>query len=183
MWFERSFFKGRSFFGNQSGNLLKFEVFYYFYNRKFNMTKEELLNKAIKIANRAHKGQTDKFGTPYIGHIMRVMNYGKTYDEKIVGVLHDVIEDCPEITYEYLLQEGFSNEIVFAIECLTKNPADQDYTEFVKQTERSPLAIAVKLNDLRDNMDLTRFTKPLTERDFKRLNKYLNAYLYLKEKY
>lgn len=183
MWFERSFFKGRSFFGNQSRNLLKFEVFYYFYNRKFNMTKEELLNKAIKIANRAHKGQTDKFGTPYIGHIMRVMNYGKTYDEKIVGVLHDVIEDCPEITYEYLLQEGFSNEIVFAIECLTKNPADQDYTEFVKQTERSPLAIAVKLNDLRDNMDLTRFTKPLTERDFKRLNKYLNAYLYLKEKY
>ena len=147
------------------------------------MTKEELLNKAIKIANRAHKGQTDKFGTPYIGHIMRVMNYGKTYDEKIVGVLHDVIEDCPEITYEYLLQEGFSNEIVFAIECLTKNPADQDYTEFVKQTERSPLAIAVKLNDLRDNMDLTRFTKPLTERDFKLLNKYLNAYLYLKEKY
>ena len=183
MWFERSFFKGRSFFGNQSRNLLKFEVFYYFYNRKFNMTKEKLLNKAIKIANRAHKGQTDKFGTPYIGHIMRVMNYGKTYDEKIVGVLHDVIEDCPEITYEYLLQEGFSNEIVFAIECLTKNPADQDYTEFVKQTERSPLAIAVKLNDLRDNMDLTRFTKPLTERDFKRLNKYLNAYLYLKEKY
>ena len=183
MWFERSFFKGRSFFGNQSGNLLKFEAFHYFYNRKSNMTKEELLNKAIKIANRAHKGQTDKFGTPYIGHIMRVMNYGKTYDEKIVGVLHDVIEDCPEITYEYLLQEGFSNEIVFAIECLTKNPADQDYTEFVKQTERSPLAIAVKLNDLRDNMDLTRFTKPLTERDFKRLNKYLNAYLYLKEKY
>ena len=183
MWFERSFFKGRSFFGNQSRNLLKFEAFHYFYNTKFNMTKEELLNKAIKIANRAHKGQTDKFGTPYIGHIMRVMNYGKTYDEKIVGVLHDVIEDCPEITYEYLLQEGFSNEIVFAIECLTKNPADQDYTEFVKQTERSPLAIAVKLNDLRDNMDLTRFTKPLTERDFKRLNKYLNAYLYLKEKY
>ncbi len=183
MWFERSFFKGRSFFGNQSRNLLKFEAFHYFYNRKFNMTKEELLNKAIKIANRAHKGQTDKFGTPYIGHIMRVMNYGKTYDEKIVGVLHDVIEDCPEITYEYLLQEGFSNEIVFAIECLTKNPADQDYTEFVKQTERSPLAIAVKLNDLRDNMDLTRFTKPLTERDFKRLNKYLSAYLYLKEKY
>lgn len=97
MWFERSFFKGRSFFGNQSRNLLKFEAFHYFYNRKFNMTKEELLNKAIKIANRAHKGQTDKFGTPYIGHIMRVMNYGKTYDEKIVGVLHDVIEDCPKL--------------------------------------------------------------------------------------
>ena len=71
------------------------------------MTKEELLNKAIKIADKAHKGQTDKFGTPYIGHVMRVMNYGKTYDEKIVGVLHDVIEDCPEITLDYLLQQGW----------------------------------------------------------------------------
>lgn len=147
------------------------------------MNKEELLNKAIKIADKAHRGQTDKFGTPYIGHVMRVMNYGKTYDEKIVGVLHDVIEDCPEITYEYLLQEGFPNHIVFAIECLTKSSTEQDYTAFIKQTEKSPLAVSVKLNDLKDNMDLTRFTKELTEKDAKRLNKYLTAYLYLKDKY
>ena len=147
------------------------------------LSKEELLNKAIKIADKAHRGQTDKFGTPYIGHLIRVMNYGKTYDEKIVGVLHDVREDCPEITYEYLLKEDFPNHIVFAIECLTKNPPDQDYTEFIRQTEKSALAVSVKLNDLRDNMDLTRFTKPLTEKDAKRLNKYLTAYLYLKEKY
>ena len=146
------------------------------------MTKDELLNKAIKIAQKAHKGQTDKFGTPYIGHVIRVMNAGKTYDEKIVGVLHDVIEDCPEITLDYLLQQGFPNEIVFAIECLTKNPSDQDYTEFVKQTEKSPLAVSVKINDLEDNMNLTRFNRPMTEKDMNRLNKYLTAYLYLKEK-
>ena len=147
------------------------------------LSKEELLNKAIKIADKAHRGQTDKFGTPYIGHVIRVMNYGKTYDEKIVGILHDVIEDCPEITYEYLLKDGFPNHIVFAVECLTKNHPDQDYTEVIKQTEQSMLAVSVKLNDLRDNMDLTRFTKPLTEKDAKRLNKYLTVYLYLKEKY
>ena len=133
------------------------------------MTKEELLNKALKIAQKAHRGQTDKFGTPYIGHVIRVMNAGKTYDEKIVGVLHDVIEDCPEITLNDLLEEGFPNHIVFAIECLTKTPADQDYTEFVKQTEKSLLAVSVKMNDLEDNMDLKRFTEPLTNRDFKRL--------------
>lgn len=147
------------------------------------MSKNELLNKAIKIAQKAHKGQTDKFGAPYIGHLLRVMNAGKTYDEKIVGVLHDIIEDCPDISYDFLLKEGFPNEIVFAIECLTKNPPDQDYTEFVKQTEKSPLAVSVKMNDLVDNMDLKRFIQPLTERDLKRLNKYLTAYLYLKEKY
>ncbi|MEC5156162.1 phosphohydrolase [Chryseobacterium sp. MP_3.2] len=147
------------------------------------MSKNELLNKAIKIAQKAHKGQTDKFGAPYIGHLLRVMNAGKTYDEKIVGVLHDIIEDCPDITCDFLCKEGFPNEIVFAIECLTKNPPDQDYTEFVKQTEKSPLAVSVKMNDLVDNMDLKRFIQPLTERDLKRLNKYLTAYLYLKEKY
>lgn len=144
--------------------------------------KEQLLNKAIELATKAHATQKDKYGAPYIGHVMRVMNYGKTYDEKIVGVLHDVIEDCPEITLETLLEEGFPNEIVFAVECLTKQP-DQDYSDFVRQTERSPLAVAVKMNDLRDNMDLRRFTKLLNEKDVKRLNKYLSAYRYLAEKY
>ena len=147
------------------------------------MTKEELLNKAIKLAQKAHKGQTDKFGTPYIGHVMRVMNAGKTYDEKIVGVLHDVIEDCPEISYETLQEEGFSEEVIFAVKCMTKTETDVDYMEFIKQTEQSSLAVAVKLNDLQDNMNLTRFTQTMTERDMKRLNKYLTAYLYLKEKY
>ncbi|MGA9211855.1 phosphohydrolase [Kaistella sp.] len=147
------------------------------------MTKEELLNKAIKLAQKAHKGQTDKFGTPYIGHVMRVMNAGRTYDEKIVGALHDVIEDCPEITYEILIEEGFSEEVIFAIKCITKNPTDIDYMEFIKKTEQSKLAVSVKLNDLQDNMSLTRFNHPITERDMKRLNKYLTAYLYLKEKY
>lgn len=139
--------------------------------------------KAIKIAEKAHRGQTDKFGAPYIGHITRVMNYGKTYDEKIVGVLHDVIEDCPEISLEYLLKEGFPDHIVFAIGCLTKNPPGQEYKEFIRQTEKSTLAVYVKMNDLQDNMDLTRFKKVMTEKDFKRMNKYLEAYLYLKEKY
>lgn len=147
------------------------------------MNKAALLVKAIKIAEKVHRGQTDKFGIPSIGHITRVMNYGKTYDEKIVGVLHDVIEDCPEISLEDLLKEGFPNHIVFAIECLTKNPPDQDYKEFIRQTKKSPLAVSVKMNDLRDSMDLTRFTKAMTEKDFKRMNKYVEAYLYLKEKY
>ena len=54
---------------------------------------QQLLSKAISIALKAHEGQTDKAGMPYIGHVMRVMNAGRTMDEKIVGVLHDVVED------------------------------------------------------------------------------------------
>ena len=147
------------------------------------MTKEELLNKAIKIADKAHKGQTDKYGAPYIGHVMRVMNYGTTLDEKIVGVLHDVVEDCPDYDFDYLRGEGFPEYIIFAIECLTKLSADEDYEDFVKRTEKSPLAVAVKLHDLCDNMDLKRFNRTISEKDLKRLNKYLKAYRYLTEKY
>ena len=51
------------------------------------MSKELLLNKAIKIAEKGHRKQVDKYGAPYIKHVMRVMEYGKTLDEKIVGVL------------------------------------------------------------------------------------------------
>ena len=145
------------------------------------MTKYELLNKAIKIADKAHKGQTDKYGAPYIGHVMRVMNYGKTLDEKIVGALHDVVEDNPKYTFEILLEKGFPNNIVEAVECLTKIPGE-NYEDFVKRTEKSPLAIAVKLNDLRDNMDLRRLNRLITDEDCARLNKYLKAYQSLIEK-
>lgn len=147
------------------------------------MMKELLLAKAIKIAEKAHKNQTDKYGFPYIAHVMRVMNYGKTLDEKIVGALHDVLEDCPEYTAEMLKNEGFSDEHVYAVQCLTKTEEDTDYDMFVKKTEQSPLAIAVKLNDLRDNMDLRRLNRELQEKDLKRFNKYLKAYQYLREKY
>lgn len=51
------------------------------------------LQRAIEIATKAHAGQFDKGGKEYIGHPLRVMEMGKTEAEKIVGVLHDVIED------------------------------------------------------------------------------------------
>ena len=145
--------------------------------------KEKLLHKAMRIAEKAHRKQTDKFDAPYIGHVMRVMNAGKTLDEKIVGILHDVIEDCPEVTLDDLRFEGFSEDVVFAIDCLTKTSDLMDYDEFIIKVERSPLAIAVKINDLKDNMDLTRFNSLATEKDLKRINKYLKAYQYLIDKY
>ena len=53
------------------------------------------LQKAIEIAAKAHEGQFDKSGKDYIGHPLRVMEMGRTEEEKIVGVLHDVVEDTP----------------------------------------------------------------------------------------
>lgn len=148
------------------------------------MSTHELLNKAIKIATKAHKKQTDKYHAPYLGHVFRVMNAGKTIDEKIVGVLHDVVEDNPEFPIEFLREKGFPEYILEAVECLTKREEEHlDYNAFIARIEKSPLAIAVKINDLRDNMDLARCTTLLEEKDLKRFNKYLKAYLYLTEKY
>lgn len=76
------------------------------------------LERAIEIATEAHKGQVDKSGKEYIGHPLRVMEMGKTEEEKIVGVLHDVVEDT-DWTFERLAEEGFSDEVIAALKCVT----------------------------------------------------------------
>ena len=132
------------------------------------------LNRAIEIATSAHVGATDKYGAAYINHVTRVMNMGATDNEKIVGVLHDVIEDT-HWTFEDLEKEGFSKEVIDALRCVTKTSEDEDYQEFITRVKINPLAVKVKLNDLTDNLDIKRMPEVL-ESDLKRLNKYLKAY-------
>ena len=132
------------------------------------------LERAIQIATEAHKGQFDKAGREYIGHPIRVMEMGKTEDEKIVGVLHDVIEDT-DWTFERLEAEGFSQEVINALRCVTKTSENENYDEFIDRVKKNPLASAVKINDLTDNMDIRRLPY-LSDKDVKRLKKYLKAY-------
>ena len=135
---------------------------------------EKLLSKAITLALKAHEGQFDKSRMPYAGHVMRVMAAGRTIDEKIVGVLHDVVEDT-DWTFDALLNEGFPVHIVDALRCVTKVSDCEPYDEFIERVKSNPLAVAVKINDLTDNMDVRRY-KELSEWDVKRLRKYLKAY-------
>lgn len=133
-----------------------------------------ILQRAIEIATKAHAGQFDKGGKEYIGHPLRVMEMGKTEAEKIVGVLHDVIEDT-SITFEYLSEEGFSKEILDALLCVTKQSNNENYDHFISRVMTNPLAVKVKINDLKDNMDITRLNK-VTEKDLERIRKYQKAY-------
>ena len=132
------------------------------------------LERAIEIATEAHRGQFDKAGTDYIGHPLRVMAAGKTTEEKIVGVLHDVVEDT-DWTFERLAAEGFSGEIIEALRCVTKLSENEPYDKFIARVKENPLAVAVKLNDLTDNMDIRRLPY-ISDKDVKRLKKYLKAY-------
>ena len=132
------------------------------------------LERAIEIATQAHKGQLDKAGNEYIGHPLRVMEMGKTLQEKIVGVLHDVVEDT-DWTFEALEAEGFTEEIIAALKCVTKTSENENYDDFIERVKKNPLAVAVKINDLTDNKDIRRLPY-LSDKDVKRLKKYLKAY-------
>ncbi len=78
-----------------------------------------MLEKAIRIAAKAHEGQVDKGGKPYILHPLRLMLSRTSQEEMICAVLHDVIEDT-DITIDYLKNEGFSEEILSALDALTR---------------------------------------------------------------
>lgn len=130
------------------------------------------LERAIAIAVDAHRGQTDKAGQPYVLHPLRIMLALETEEERIVGVLHDVVEDS-DWTFDALRGEGFSAEIVEALESVTKREGEA-YEAFVVRAGANPIGRAVKRADLRDNSDLSRIANP-TERDHARLEKYRRA--------
>jgi (p)ppGpp synthase/HD superfamily hydrolase len=136
-----------------------------------------VLDQAILIAARAHLGQTDRMGAPYILHPLRMMFRFKSETEMIVAVLHDVIEDNPDWDFDRLRQEGFSEEIIQAVDHLTRRE-QETYEEFVVRSSENPLARRVKLADLEDNMDLKRLNR-LTEQDQARLARYHRAWLRL----
>ncbi len=132
-----------------------------------------LLDTAIQIAAEAHAGQKQRNGEPYILHPLRVMMRVRTQDEKIVAILHDVLEDTPW-TAEQLKARGFPEKILHALDCVTKRHGER-YEDFVTRSASDPIAIRVKLADLEDNMDVRRLPE-LTEKDHTRLNKYLAAH-------
>ena len=135
-----------------------------------------MLNKAIEIAAKAHAGQLDKGGNPYILHPLRVMmNFCDDKDEaaQICAILHDVAEDT-NITFDDLRAEGFSENIITALDCLTKRESES-YDGFISRILKNELACKVKNGDLADNMDLTRIPNP-NAKDEERIEKYKAAY-------
>ena len=131
------------------------------------------LERAIVIAAEGHKGVKDKAGGPYILHPLRMMLGLSSPDERIVAVLHDVVEDCSGWTFDRLRDEGFSDEVIAALDSVTKREGEK-YEDFVKRAAANPIGRNVKLADLADNCDLSRIAEP-TEADYQRIEKYQRA--------
>lgn len=137
------------------------------------------LERAIAIAAEGHSGMKDKGGEPYILHPLRVMGSLSSPEERIVAVLHDVCEDCPEWPLARLRAEGFSNNVIAAVDLVTKRPGE-DYETFVRRAAANPIGRRVKLADLIDNADISRIASP-TDDDFQRREKYLKAIKIIQE--
>lgn len=136
------------------------------------------LERAIALAVDAHAGQTDKAGATYIRHPLRVMRQMETPQERVVAVLHDVIEDT-----EYtpaMIEDEFDEEIRDAVEALTKRDGES-YSDFVERAAANDLARKVKIADIEDNMDLTRLSE-VSEKTVERQVKYHKARQQLRDK-
>ena len=132
----------------------------------------QTLERAIAIAATAHAGQVDKGGAPYILHPLKVMLRMTSLEERIVAVLHDVVEDCA-ISLDDLRKEGFSEEVLTAIASVTK-VLGESYEDFVERAAQNPIGRVVKLADLEENSDLSRIASPSWE-DLERIEKYRRA--------
>lgn len=137
------------------------------------MLYSKKIKQAMKIAYKAHDGQYDKNGYPYIHHPFHLAEQMETEEEIIVALLHDVIEDS-KISIKELKEAGFSKEVITAIELLTK-PSDANYFNYIRKISTNELAKKVKLADLLHNRDLSRFDK-VTEKEWERNKKYQRAY-------
>jgi len=120
------------------------------------------LKTAKIIANRCHLGQTRRDGiTPFITHVERVVKRCERYgvEAEIVATLHEILEDSP-ITLNDLERKGFSNNILEAVSCLTKDN-HQSYSAYINGIKNNNLARLVKIQDILDNISDTPSTKQI----------------------
>lgn len=140
------------------------------------LSPDSSLERALELAVKAHRGQRDKAGMPYILHPLTLMQQFEILEEKVVALLHDSVEDS-DLTLDDLVEEGFSKTVVSAVDALTHRP-DEGYTAYLHRVRRDDVARRVKLADLAHNMDLRRIETVQTK-DLERLKKYHTACKFL----
>ena len=134
------------------------------------------LIKAFLLCMAKHWEQRDKAGKRYIWHPIHVMLKVKGYNEKIVALLHDVVEDT-DVTILDLKNLKFSKEVIEAVDVISKKK-DQEYFSYLELVKNNNIAKKVKIADLKHNSDLKRL-RSITQKDIGRAIKYKKALDYL----
>lgn len=145
------------------------------------MKNFDLYEKAIRIAAEAHHGQFDKAGMPYILHPLRVAETLTTESERIVGVLHDVVEDT-DVTAR-TIYNAFGSTIADAVDAMTKleklKGKSETYREYLDRVRANPIALEVKLKDMADNSQPHRLISLSVEKHVRLAAKYARGRHYL----
>jgi pyrimidine operon attenuation protein/uracil phosphoribosyltransferase len=140
--------------------------------------------KALEIINRIYKDDLDMSGNTEVGHFIRVSEMLFTEDEKITGLLHDIVEDG-FLTFNDLINLGFPKNIINAVTYLTRNrkkhPIYSDYISYIINSNNK-LAIRVKYADMLDNSSPRRLNLLNADVKNRLINKYKNELPRLEEK-
>ncbi|MGI2112688.1 hypothetical protein ACRN9G_03700 [Shewanella frigidimarina] len=131
----------------------------------------------LLVATKAHAGQVDKGGQPYILHPLRLMLKFDSEIEMIVAVMHDVVEDSDFTQYD-LKKLAFQNVSLKQLIVYLREMVRTTIT-FYYAYQKNALAKKIKVEDIKDNLDMTRLNE-ITEKDLQRLQKYHQALKILK---
>ena len=127
---------------------------------------------ALEVAIAAHRGQRDKVGEPYIRHPVRVAERVEGEHAQVVALLHDVFEDT-DLTLDDLDDLDYDQRE--ALRVLTRDP-NQPYGDYIESIAQNPLARAVKLADIADNLQrLPAWEQVDARRTEQRRQRYENA--------
>lgn len=110
------------------------------------------MDRAIEIVSHAFAEDLDLDGNPQLLHMTAVSSAGQTDDERLVGMLHDLVEDT-DWTFDKLLSDGFPERIVDTLRLLThdKQTPYMDYINNICESGNK-VALAVKTYDLNHNL-------------------------------
>ena len=106
-------------------------------------SSNDLLLKTLELVIKLFEGKTDKAGLPYYNHLLKVYANVSEYDEKIIALLHDVVEDT-DITFNDLKEYGYSNNILEALKVLTKRKGEY-YPDYIERIIESNNIQAMEL--------------------------------------
>lgn len=132
------------------------------------MKKINKVEEAREFCIKAHKGQFRRDGiTPYSNHPIKVESMLKTTEEKIVALLHDVVEDCEgyylfsehDKSKFFITKENnndticmeLSKEVYEALVLLTYS-RDLSYSKYIMEIKHNNLAKKVKIADMFHNI-------------------------------
>ena len=112
----------------------------------------QYLHKAITIACEAHQGQSSINGEPYILHPLRLLIKAKSNEERIIAILHDVIEKT-NISLLDLKNKGFDQNIISSVDSLSRRRSES-YIEYIERLMQNKISVKIKLLDLADNIKI-----------------------------